>query len=249
MTREQRIVETFVELVRAVLDDYDVDDVLHGLMERCVELLTCAEAGLMIADSTGALRVVASSSERAGALETLQIQGREGPCFDCYSHGKPVSCEDLTAALDRWPSFAPIGVAKGFRAVQAFPMRVGGRSVGSLNLFRIAAGSLDEEDMALGQGMADTAAITLLQERRLQESDRAANELQGALSSRVVIEQAKGVLAERSKVDVDDAFASLRAYARANNTRLLEVARDLVDGRLDATRVANVAPTASPSEG
>jgi GAF domain-containing protein len=245
MTREQRIVQTFVELADTMLADFDVVEFLHRLSVRCVELLDCAEAGLLLADAAGALRVMASSSERSDALDLLQYQNEEGPCFECYHRGRPVYSADLEADSGRWPTFTPMAVQKGFRSVQAVPMRVRGETVGALNLFRDEAGRLADRDMPLAQGMADIAAIALLQERTVRESRDVVQQLQSALSSRVVIEQAKGVLAERSRIGVDAAFARLRAHARDRNRRLSDVARDLIAGELDAAAFANTAPGAA----
>ena len=234
MTREQRIVQTFVELADTMVDEFDVIEFLHRLAERCAELLDCAEAGLLLADAAGLLRVMASSSERSEALELLQSQNEEGPCIECYRRGESVRSEDLSAETDRWPTFAPAAVQRGFRSVQALPMRVRGETVGAMNLFRAKPGLLGEADLSLGQGMADIAAVGLLQERTVRESRGVIAELQGALNSRVIIEQAKGMLAEAAEIDVDAAFARLRAYARDNNRRLSDVAGDLIDARLDA---------------
>ncbi len=239
MKREQRIVEIFVELANTMVEDFDVVEFLHGLSERCVELLDCAESGLLLADASGALQVMASSSERSEALELLQLQNQEGPCFECYRQGEPVFSDDLEADTGRWPVFSLAAVGKGFRSVQAVPMRVRGETVGTLNLFRATPGRLASEDMPLGQGMADIAAIALLQERSLREARSVAEQLQGALTSRVVIEQAKGILAERAQIDVDAAFAMLRAHAREQNRRLSDIAHALIDGRLDAAALAN----------
>ena len=241
MTREQRIVETFVELADTMVEDFDVIEFLHRLAERCVELLDCAEAGLLLADAAGVLRVMASSSERSDALDLLQSQNEEGPCFECYQRGAPVFSEDLTGDAGRWPAFAPMAVQKGFCSVQAIPMRVRGETVGALNLFRATAGRLVEQDLLLGQGMADIAAIALLQERTVRQAHGVVEQLQRALSSRVMIEQAKGVLAERAHIGVDEAFARLRAHAREHNLRLSNVARELIDGRLDAVSLSDPA--------
>lgn len=247
MTREQRIVETFVELADTMVDDFDVVEFLHRLAERCVELLDCAEAGLLLADAAGVLRVMASSSERADALDLLQSQNEEGPCFECYHRGAPVLSEDLVVDVERWPSFTPAALDKGFRSVQAIPMRVRGQTVGALNLFRATSGRLVNEDMPLGQGMADIAAIALLQERTVREAHGVVEQLQGALTSRVMIEQAKGVLAERAQIGVDAAFGRLRSYAREHNLRLSDVARELIDGNLDAAALQDLSLADSPS--
>jgi GAF domain-containing protein len=236
-TREQRIVATLVEIADTMVEDFDVVEFLHRLAVRSVELLDCAEAGLLLADAGGALRVMASSSERSDTLDLLQSQLQEGPCFDCYQHGHAVFSEDLEADCARWPSFAPAALRQGFRSVQAVPMRVRGQTVGALNLFRTRPGRIDERDMPLGQGMADIAAIALLQERAVREARGVVQQLQDALSSRVVIEQAKGVLAERAQISVDVAFDRLRAYARNRNRRLGDVARELLTGGLDAAEL------------
>jgi GAF domain-containing protein len=233
MTREQRIVETFVELADTVVDDFDVNEFLHRVAERCVELLDCTEAGLLLTDASGVLRVMASSSERSDALDLLQTQNDEGPCFECFQRGEPVSSVNLKHELGRWPTFGPAAVARGFCSVQALPMRVHGTTVGALNLFRSESGRIWDDDLPVGQGMADIAAIALLQERSLRESRGLVDQLHGALSSRVVIEQAKGVLAERANISLDAAFARLRSYARTNNRRLSDVAGELIDGQLE----------------
>lgn len=238
MTREQRIVETFVELANTMVDDFDVIEFLHRLSERCVELLDCTEAGLLLADTAGMLRVMASSSERSDALDLLQAQNDEGPCFECFHRGQPVASVDLSQESDRWPIFSPAAVDRGFASVQALPMRVRGTTVGALNLFRSQPGGIDDRDFPLGQGMADIAAVALLQERSVRESRTVVDQLQGALSSRVVIEQAKGVLAERANISLDAAFVRLRGYARSNNQRLSGVATELIDGRLEPAALA-----------
>jgi len=222
-----------VELADTMVDGFDVVEFLHRLAERCVELLDCSEAGLLLADAAGMLRVMASSSERAEALELMQSQNEEGPCFECFMRGRPVSSDDLSVDERRWPVFAPAAVSRGFGSVQALPMRVRGETVGALNLFRSESGRLLESDLPLAQGMADIAAFALLQERAVRESHSVMTQLQGALSSRVVIEQAKGVLAERAQIGVEAAFARLRGHARDQNQRLSDVARQLIDGRLD----------------
>ena len=249
MTREQRIVETFVELADTMVDTFDVAEFLHRLAEHCVALLDCAEAGLLLADAAGTLRVMASSSERSDALDLLQTQNEEGPCFECHHRGRPVFSDDLEADAGRWPTFAPAAVQRGFRSVHAVPMRVRGETIGALNLFRSQAGRMAESDLPLAQGMADIAAVALLQERTLRESRSVVEQLQGALTSRVVIEQAKGALAQQAQISVDAAFARLRAHARKHNRRLSDVARELLDGRLDAVAPADPAERATRSDG
>jgi GAF domain-containing protein len=197
-----------------------------------VELLDCDEAGVLLADAAGVLRVMASSSEPSDALDVMQAQNDEGPCFECYARGKAISSPDLEADRRRWPRLSSAALARGVCSVHALPMRVRGETVGALNLFRTRTGRLDQRDLPVGQGMADIAAVALMQERTVRESRGAAAQLQGALSSRIVIEQAKGVLAERAHITLDAAFARMRGYARTNNLKLSQVAAELIDGQL-----------------
>ena len=233
VTREGQIVATFVQLASTMADDFDVVEFLHHLVERSVQLLDCSEAGLLLEDAAGELRVMASSSERSDALELLQSQNSEGPCYESHRTGKAVFSEDIAAETGRWPTFAPAAAQSGFVSVHALPMRVQGKSIGTLNLFRNARGRIDDRDVTVGQAMADIAAIALVQERAVREKHIVVEQLQLALRSRVVIEQAKGVLAERLQVGVEDAFARMRSYARAHNQRLGLVAAEVASGRLD----------------
>jgi transcriptional regulator with GAF, ATPase, and Fis domain len=193
-------------------------------------LLDVAAAGLLLADPRGELRVVAASSEAARLLELFQLQNDQGPCLDCYRSGQPVQAADLDAAAARWPRFAPVARQAGFAAVQALPMRLREQVIGALNLFRAAPGVFDPADVRVGQALADVATISLLHERSMRHSDALNEQLQTALNSRVVIEQAKGKLAERLGVDMDQAFSLLRDFARNRNLRLSDLAQAFIDG-------------------
>ena len=245
MTREEQIVATFVELADTMVDHFDVVEFLHRLVQRSMELLDCSEVGLLLANAAGSLQVMASSSERSEALELLQSQNEEGPCFECYRGSQLVISENLAGDRERWPGFAQAAVDRGISSVHAIPMRVRGETIGALNLFRTKVGRIAERDVSLGQGMADIAAVALLQERSVRETRGVVEQLQNALNSRVLIEQAKGVLAERAHVSVDTAFASIRSYSRAHNRRLGDVARDIVERRLDALELVGFLPPAS----
>lgn len=226
------VVEVFVELADTLVDDFDAVEFLQGLVDRCVSLLRATEAGVLLADETDTLQVMATSTERGRALELLQIQNREGPCLDCVASGTVVASADLSADRDRWPTFAAEAVDAGFPCVLALPLRLRHRVLGGLNLFATHPGALDAVDRTIGQAMADIAAISLLQERALRESRLLSEQLQTALNARIMIEQAKGMLAERTGVDVETAYEQLRAFARSHNRRLRVVARDLLDGSL-----------------
>ena len=228
--------ETFVELTDTLVAGFDVIDFLHVLTDRSVQLLDVSAAGLLLADPRGELRVVAASSEAARLLELFQIQNDQGPCLDCFRSGRPVAAADLAAAAARWPRFAPAARQAGFAAVQALPMRLREQVIGALNLFRADPGALAPADIRVGQALADVATISLLHERSMRHSDTLNEQLQTALNSRVIIEQAKGKLAERLGVDMDQAFSLLRDRARASNRRLSDLARAFVDGTEDPRR-------------
>ena len=231
-TRETRLMQVFVELADTLVGNFDLVDFLHLLAIRAVELLDVGEAGLLLADLGGTLQVMTSSSERTTLLELFQLQNLEGPCLECYHSGQAVVSEDLEADRERWPTFAPEARAAGFASVHALPLRLREEVIGALNLFRPGTGPLNAADAALGQAMADVASIGILQQRAIHEGRAMADELQEALNSRIVIEQAKGVLAEHSCIELGDAFQLLRGYARHNRVLLSQVARDLIDGRL-----------------
>jgi len=222
--------ETFVELTDTMVAGFDVIDFLHVLTDRSVQLLDVSAAGLLLADPHGELRVVAASSEAARLLELFQLQNDQGPCLDCFRTGRLVQAADLAAAAVRWPRFAPAARQAGFGAVQALPMRLREQVIGALNLFRADAGALAPADIRVGQALADVATISLLHERSMRHSETLNEQLQAALNSRVVIEQAKGKLAERLGVDMDQAFTLLRDRARTSNRRLSDMARAFIDG-------------------
>ena len=234
VTREAALVRTFVELTDTLVDHFDVVELLTVLTDRCVEVLDVEAAGLMLATDKGELRVVASSSDAMRLLELFELQAEEGPCMDCYRTGDPIEHPRLSLTDVRWPRFAPRALAAGFHAVHALPMRLRGQTVGALNLFRATEGTLDEADIIVGQAFADVATIGILQYRAATEAQAVNDQLNNALNSRVVIEQAKGMVAERSGVDMEQSFHRLRSYARGHNLRLVDVARSIIEGTLPA---------------
>ena len=242
-SREERLSGAFVDLADTLVDDFDVLDFLHSLATHCIALLDVDEAGLMLADGSGRLVVAASSTEQVRLLELFEVQNDEGPCLDCYASGEPVVVDDLaTDQPPTWPRFGAEATAAGFRSVVALPLRLRNETIGALNLFRAAPGPLVEEDRSLAQALADVATIGILQERGSSRRELLARQLQEALSSRIVIEQAKGVLAERADVHVDAAFQLLRGYARSHGLQLSEVARRVVARDLDLDRTSGSQP-------
>jgi transcriptional regulator with GAF, ATPase, and Fis domain len=222
--------EAFVELADTLVAGFDVIEFLHMLTDRSVQVLDAAAAGLLLADPRGELRVVAASSEQVRLLELFQVQNDQGPCLDCFRSGQPVAEVDLSTAGRRWPHFAPIAAQAGFASVQALPMRLRDSTIGALNLFRTVPGAFSLADVRVGQALADVATIGLLNERSLRRAETLNEQLQGALNSRVIIEQAKGKLAERLGLDMEQSFAVLRRYARARNRGLSDLARAFVEG-------------------
>jgi len=222
--------DTFVDLADTMVADFDVIDFLHMLTDRSVRLLSVSAAGVMLADPRGELRVAAASSEAAGLVELFQLQNDQGPCLDCYRTGHPITAPDLAGASQRWPRFAAAAIQAGFGTVHALPMRLRDQVIGALNLFGTGTVLLEPADLRIGQALADVATIGLLQERNVRRVATLAEQLQAALNSRVAIEQAKGKLAERLNVDMDQAFTLLRDYARSSNQRLTDVARQFVAG-------------------
>jgi GAF domain-containing protein len=230
MPREAVLTRTLVELADTLVDDFDVVELLTLLTDRCVEILDVAAAGLMLVAPEGDLRVVASSSEEMRLVELFELQSQEGPCPDCYRTGEPVLNQNLARDYGRWPRFGPVALEAGFRSVHAIPMRLRGVTIGALNLFRADRGLLEEADVVAAQALADVATIAILQHRAAIQAYVLSEQLNHALNSRIMIEQAKGMLAERVGLDMKDAFSWLRNHARRHNLLLVDVAQAVIDG-------------------
>jgi transcriptional regulator with GAF, ATPase, and Fis domain len=232
MARNDLLTRTLVQLADTLVDDFDVVELLTLLADRCVEVLGVTAAGLMLAAPEGDLRVMASSSEAARLLELFELQAQEGPCLDCYRTGLPQLNADLAVEHGRWPQFAPFAIDAGFRAAHAFPLHLRDHVIGALNLFGANVGAMDDTDLLAAQALGDVATIAILQHRATLEAQVGNEQLQHALTSRVVIEQAKGMLAERTGDSMEQAFTRLRTYARNHNLRLADVAQRLIEGEL-----------------
>lgn len=233
MRREDLLVRTLVDLADNLVDDFDVVELFTLLADRSVDVLDVAAAGLMLVAPEGGLRVMASSSEALHVVELVEVQADEGPCLDCYRTGEPVSAADLDTEDHRWPQFAPVARAAGFQSVHAVPMRLRQSVIGALNLFNDVPGEFDAADLVAARALADVATIAILQHRAVRDAHIVNEQLNHALNNRIVIEQAKGVLAERADIEVDAAFTRMRSYARNHNLRLVEVARQVIDNTLD----------------
>jgi GAF domain-containing protein len=232
MTREADVVRSLVEMADTLVDDYDVVELLTGLTGRCVSLLGVSAAGVMLATPGGQLGLVASSSEAMRLLELFELQTEDGPCLDAFRTGEPVRDEILDAA-GRWPSFAAAAVKAGFQSAVALPLRWRDVVLGALNLLTVTRQPMSDRDSIVARAFADLAAVSIVQHRATVEARRLNEQLSAALTSRVVIEQAKGVLCERGGIGLAEAFARMRSYARNNNMRLTDVAQAAVDGTLD----------------
>jgi transcriptional regulator with GAF, ATPase, and Fis domain len=224
----QRLAEVFVEAADTLVDDFDVIEFLQMVALRTSELVVASAVGLLLDDGRGRLQFMAASDEATRLLELFQIQHNEGPCLDAFTTGAPVVNADLRSAHDRWPTFAPRAAAGGFRSVHALPLRLRSTVIGALNLFGSDVRVLEAADVAIVQSLADVATIGLLQQHAIRRGEILTEQLQHALNSRVVIEQAKGVLARVHGVDVDAAFELLRSYARSHNRKLVDLARLVV---------------------
>jgi GAF domain-containing protein len=232
MPREALLVRTLVELADTLVDDFDVAELLTLLVDRCVEVFDVGAAGLMLVTPEGDLRVVASSSEEMRLLELFELQSQEGPCPDCFRTGQPALNLKLATDDGHWPRFGPTALEAGFRSVSALPMRLRGAIIGVLNLFRTHEGPLEEADVVAAQALGDVATIAILQHRAILQADVVNEQLNHALNSRIIIEQAKGILAERAGVDMEHAFRWLRTHARSRNLRLVDVAESVINGSL-----------------
>lgn len=237
LPREEQLAAAFVDLADTLVRDFDVIGFLHALTEHCVALLDVASAGVLLATPSGQLVDAAASDERTRQLELTSIEWDEGPCRDCFRTRKQVPDVPLASqsARMRWPRFAPRAVEAGFTSVVAAPLRLHKQVIGSLNLFRDRPGPLDDAQLRLGQALADTATIGVLQQRAVSEQMTVSAQLQAALDSRIIIEQAKGYLAHRRDTSVEEAFSLMRHHARDHQVRLTEIARQVLQGTADAS--------------
>jgi GAF domain-containing protein len=225
----ERLAAIFVEVADTLVDDFDLMEFLHMLTERATDLVGAAAAGLLMADAHGRLEYMAGSNETVKLVELFQLQNQEGPCLEAFATGAPVINVDLGQATERWPLFAPRATAAGFRSVHAFPLRLRNQVIGAMNVFGSrTGGDFTGADVPIMQALTDVAAIGLLQERAVRHGELLTEQLQGALHSRIAIEQAKGAVAQATGVSVDEAFTAIRGYARQHNRKLTDVAHDLV---------------------
>lgn len=240
-SRERRVTSTLVDLADTLVAGYDTVEMFYNLTESCTEVLPIDHAGLMLTDATGDLHVVAATSEVTHLIELLQIQNEEGPCLDAFRSGGVVESGPITGpeAQKRWPQLSSAAGDAGFGTITALPMRLRDRILGALNLFRVAPESLNRDDLAVARAFANIATISILQARASEDAREIIDQLQHALDTRVVIEQAKGYIAQFSQITMDQAFNRIRGYARSNNLLLRDVAGGIVARELDPTLVVD----------
>ncbi|MFK4805194.1 GAF and ANTAR domain-containing protein [Microbacterium sp. ZW CA_36] len=231
-SRDSRILQTFAMLADTMVDDYDVVDLLQLLVDACHDVLGISAAGILLADDEGDLQVVASTSEASRLVELMQLGAQAGPCIECYRTGAAVSVASIPSVPEKWGAFRDSATAHGFGATDAVPLRLRDTTIGALNLLREEEGPPDDFDVVAARAFADVATIGILHERSLRESELLARQLKQALQSRIVIEQAKGVVAFTNGVPIDDAFRIIRTYARSNQLPLSSVAARLVNREL-----------------
>lgn len=244
-SRELELNATFVKLADTLIADFDVVDLLHVLVQKCTDLLDAQAGGLMLADYNGHLQLMASTSERADVVEVMQLNAGEGPCVECFTTGRALTVGDIDKAAGQWPDFRSAALEQGIRSVHAVPMRLRDEVLGAMNLFSTSVGEMGERDKAVAQALADVATIGILQERNIRESANVTEQLQSALNSRILIEQAKGVLAHSGNMNMDEAFNALRGYARNSGLTLRTVAEDVTNRTLDLATIRS--STATPN--
>ncbi|HEX7589395.1 MAG TPA: GAF and ANTAR domain-containing protein, partial [Demequinaceae bacterium] len=237
-SRETRISAAFVAVADTLTTDFDVVDLLHTLVQECVEILGMKAGGLMLADGAGELHLMTSTSEAAAFVEVMQLAAASGPCIDCFTGGVAVSVSDIEDPDSHWPEFASASLAQGFHSALATPMKLRGRIIGTMNLFGATTGKVSARNAAVAQALADVATIGILQERLIHEGHLVEEQLHNALDSRIMIEQAKGVLAHSLSLSMDDAFGLLRKYARDGNLTIRSVAQRVSDRELAVQEIA-----------
>lgn len=231
MIDEQGFRKVLERFTSTLVEPFGLETVLAGLSTDMEHVLEVAGAGVMLEDKSGKLRLKGSSSGILRQLENLQIELDEGPCLLAFRTGETVIAADLHTD-QRFPRFGPRATAVGMGAVYSFPLRWGDSVLGALNLYRSEPGGFDDKQIEAGQTFAQVATVFLVHAEDVQESKLLNDQLQRALESRVLIEQAKGFVAGTRQIDPDNAFTVLRHYARNRGLKLQEVAKAVIDRRL-----------------
>lgn len=219
------------EAVRTLTTDFDFLDLARQLAVTTTHLLKAEAAGVMLEDGIGQLQVLSASDEDTRLLEVFELQREEGPCYECWRSGAVVTAPDILAG-NRWPHFVEEARALGFASAAAVPLRLRSRVVGALNVFWSVPQPISAADLEAAQALADVASVGLVQQRLARESGVVAEQLQSALQARVMIEQAKGIVAATARVGIDEAFDLLEAHARESGNSIVATAQGVIDRRV-----------------
>lgn len=228
-----RTAEVLLDYVRTIASCEHADEILAALNDYCTRYLRVYGVGILILTEDGELRYGTANTEIGRSIEKTEAVLQEGPCTDAARRGRPVIVPDLDAVADSYPRFVPIARDLGIRSVHALPIHHAGHLIGSLDIISDQPGQLDDEAVSTAQLLVEVAASYIANSRALAEQNKLAQQLQVALDSRSVIEQAKGVVAACHDIGVEEAFDRIRRYARSNQRKLKDVAAEIVARRLD----------------
>lgn len=231
----ESFVSSMRDFVASMTRNYDATRMCYELSDRVVDVLDADGAGVTVADRDGLLRYVTATDERAARIERVQEETQQGPCMSAYLADEAVAVSDVRE-VDRWPEYMEVADDLGFHSVLGVPLVSEVSKVGALNIYNESPRVWSEDDISAAWVFADMATVYLLRTSQLQEASRLAEQLQGALDSRVLIEQAKGMVARRNDIDVDEAFRLIRSHARDHRLGLSDLARDVVDRRIDIAK-------------
>ncbi|MEF3118165.1 ANTAR domain-containing protein [Streptomyces chrestomyceticus] len=245
MGREAQITQTFVELADTFVKDFDVVDFLHQLTVRCREILAVTDAAVLLAHPGERLHSPAPCDPSPAFQEVIAAALAQGPALDAYRTATAQIPTRQVQARTRWPTFTAQTRAAGYHYTCALPMRLREDILGSLLLLRTAARPLPAADLALAQAFADAATLGLLHAHTREHQEMVNQQLHTALHSRIVIEQAKGILAARRNTSLNHAFNAIRHHARNHGKLLTTVARDVIDHELLASPDGQRTDTAS----
>lgn len=227
MARQDLLVGALSEFARTLVRRFDISDVLYDLTARVTAVLEVESAGVSVVQD-GRLRFVTALDERATTLERVQEEEQAGPCIEAFRTGNPILVNPLTEVEHRWPTFVREARSTGFVALAGIPMRLDGQSLGALDLYHTSHRDWSDEDVRVARVLADMATSYVVTASELERQQRTSEQLQVALESRIVIEQAKGIIAAERRVPVDKAFELLRSHARSHNADLRTTADAIV---------------------
>lgn len=229
--RDDPIAQALVAFIQELTQKHTVQSVLECMADHCRELLPADGVGVLLLEEQQ-LTVATTNSKVGNAVESLEVELEEGPCVECVRVGHPIFVPDLAAAVDRYPRFVPRALEAGAGAIHALPMTGHGELVGSVNIVNLVPTELSDTSLGAARMLSDVAVSYIFAVRLHEETSALAGQLQSALDTRVLIEQAKGMLGERHGESLDDAFERLRRHARSESTPVREIARRVVSGTL-----------------